>query len=277
MNPIGIGLRGPHYENVVAEPHPVGWYEVHSENFFGLGGTAHKYLSKVRNDYPVSMHGVGLSLGSADPLCETHLAKLSTLIDRYQPMLVSEHLSWSSINGIYLHDLLPLPMNREVADHLVSRIDQVQEALKRQILIENASTYLEFSNSQMSEWDFICNIAERSGCGVLLDVNNVYVNSRIHGFDAIEFMTGIPAPMVQEIHLAGHTVNTLEDGEILIDTHDQRVCEDVWDLYRVAAQLFPDTPTLIEWDKDLPEFEVLLAEAAIAKEIQIEAKRDAAA
>ncbi len=277
MSSIGIGLRGPHHADAVAKPHPVDWFEVHSENFFAAGGSPHETLAQICQNYDVSFHGVGLSLGSADSFSEYHLSKLQALISRYQPMLVSEHLSWSSVNGAYLHDLLPLPMTQEVEDYLVSRVEQVQNRLKRQILIENASTYLEFTHSEMPEWVFVSNIANRSGCGILLDVNNVYVNSRNHGFDPFDYLNRIPVDKVQEIHLAGHTVNQLPEGEILIDTHDQRVCAEVWNLYRLAARRFAHANTLIEWDKDLPPFEVLLQEAEIARSIHREMNQHAVA
>ena len=277
MSSIGIGLRGDHFEQAVNGPHPIDWFEVHTENYFGRGGKPHHYLTKIRQDYPVSFHGVALSIGSTDPLSDSHLKNISELIDRYQPMLVSDHLTWSSIGGTYLHDLLPLPFTKEAADHVVGRIEAIQDTLRQQILIENASTYLEFNHSELSECEFMVDIAERSGCGILLDVNNIYVNSRNHGIDAISYIESVPESVVQEIHLAGHTVNKFDDGEVLIDTHDQRVCDDVWNLYGIAAKKFPTAATLIEWDKDLPDFSVLLEEATIARSIHQQSERHAAA
>ena len=264
-NSVGIGLRAEHYQDATCGLPPVDWFEVHSENYFGQGGQPHFYLSKIRTNYSLSFHGVGLSLGSTDPLDFIHLKRLKELIDQYQPALVSEHLSWSSIHGTFLHDLLPLPMTEEVVQHLVNRISQVQNYLGRQILIENASTYLEFSHSQMSEWEFITQIALRSGCGILLDINNVYVNACNHHFNAMSFINAIPADLVGEIHLAGHTLKELDEGKIRIDTHDQRVCDEVWQLYKYTQGKLSHVPTLIEWDKNLPPFSVLLEEAALAK------------
>ena len=275
-NSVGVGLRGDHYAEATSSPHSIDWFEVHSENYFGRGGIPHKYLSKVRKDYPLSFHGVGLSIGSTDPLRLNHLTRLKELIEQYEPSLVSEHLSWSSIDGIYLHDLLPLPFNEEVVNHLVNRIQQVQDFLGRQILVENASTYLEYTNSTMTEWEFISEIAERSGCNLLLDVNNVFVNACNHEFDALDFLLGVPVDLVGEIHLSGHTVKELPDGQIRIDTHDQRVCDEVWQLYATAIQRFYKAPTLIEWDKDLPPFSILLDEVAIARSYRRK-RRNAAA
>ncbi len=275
-NSVGIGLRGDHYRQATSTTHPIDWFEVHSENYFARGGTPHAYLTKVRKDYPLSFHGVGLSLGSTDPLNQNHLLRLKEIVDQYEPSLVSEHLSWSSIDGAYLHDLLPLPFNEEAVIHLVERIDQVQEYLGQQILVENASTYLEFKHSTMTEWEFVSEIAARSGCGLLLDVNNVFVNACNHGFDALEFLFGVPPELVGEIHLAGHTVKELPEGQIRIDTHDQRVCNEVWELYEVAIQRFDQAPTMVEWDKNLPSFSVLLDEARIARSYQNGIRNEAA-
>lgn len=275
-NSVGIGLRAEHYRDAISNPTAVDWFEVHSENYFGQGGAPHYYLNKVRENHPVSFHGVGLSLGSTDPLNISHLTRLKELVEIYQPTLISEHLSWSSVGGVYLHDLLPLPMTEESQNHLIDRIVQVQEFLGQQILVENASTYLEFSHSQIPEWEFICEISKRSGCMILCDVNNVYVNSRNHGFSAIEFIEAVQPDLVGEIHLSGHTVNQLSDGEIRIDTHDQRVCEEVWELYKFAIQRFNQAPTLIEWDKNLPDFSILLDEANIARDFLRESNRELA-
>ncbi len=263
---VGIGLRSEHCRHVITEQPAVDWFEVHSENYFGWGGAPHDWLKRIRQDYNLSFHGVGLSLGSTDALNLTHLKRLGDLVETYQPALVSEHLSWSSINGTYLHDLLPLPFTKEAVFHLADRIYKTQEFLGRTILVENASTYLEFSHSEMFEWDFINEITRLSGCKLLLDVNNVYVNACNHQFDPMDFFTHLSPPdIVQEIHLAGHTVKELPEGTIRIDTHDRRVCKEVWNLYESAIQYFCHAPTLIEWDKDLPEFSVLLDEAEIAR------------
>ena len=273
---VGIGLRGDHCEYVAANRPSVDWFEVHSENYFGQGGAPHDWLRQIRQDYNLSFHGVGLSLGSTDDLNVKHLKRLKELIDIYEPGLVSEHLSWSSIDGIYLHDLLPLPFTNEAVLHLASRIERVQDILGRTILIENASTYLEFSHSDMSEWEFINEITRLSGCQLLLDINNVYVNACNHQFDPTEFLSEISPSVVGEIHLAGHTVKKMPEGTIRIDTHDQRVCDDVWNLYEAVANRFNTAPTLIEWDKDLPEFPVLMDEANIAKSYRQEMQSAAA-
>lgn len=259
-------MRSQHYSYVTATKPAVDWFEVHTENFFGDGGTPHAVLAQVRQHYPVSFHGIGLSLGSTDELNRTHLKQIKALVDRYQPALVSEHLSWGSINGIFLHDLLPLPMTFECAKHLSERIQTVQDFLKCQLLVENASTYLEFVQSEMSEWEFITEIAESSGCGILLDINNIYVNACNHGINSLDFINRVPSSLVSELHLAGHTIKKLEDGQIRIDTHNQRVCKEVWELYELASKRFPLAPTLIEWDKDLPTFEILMEEAEIARD-----------
>lgn len=267
-NPIpvraGIGLRAPHHRELVESRPDAGWLEVHSENYFGDGVPLH-YLERARELYPVSLHGVGSSLGSADPLNRDHLRKLKQLIDRIEPGLVSEHLCWSSIDGRYLNDLLPLPYTQEALDHVVARIVEVQELLGRQILIENLSSYVQFSQSAMPEWEFLAAVAERADSGILLDVNNIYVNARNHGFDPLVYLRAVPAARVREIHLAGHTVKRYDDGEILIDTHSARVCDDVWTLYRAAIAHLGVRPTLIEWDSELPALSVLLDEARIAQ------------
>lgn len=261
----GIGLRACHYREVVETRPGVGWFEVHSENYFGEGGAPLRYLERVRADYPVSLHGVGMSLGSADPLDSVHLERLGRLIGRIEPGLVSEHLSWSSRGGRYLNDLLPLPYTEEALDHMVQRVSQVQERQGRRILVENPSSYLEFEHSTLPEWDFLAETARRSGCGILLDVNNVYVSCRNHGWNPERYLTGIPGSAVGEIHLAGHSLNRFAGGEILIDTHDRPVCEAVWTLYAEALRRFGPKPTLIEWDANLPPFAELLDEAARAQ------------
>ncbi len=266
----GVGLRAEHYDDVLSRRPGVGWFEVHSENYFGAGGKPHHYLTQIRRDYPLSLHGVGLSLGAAEAPNKSHLNKLKGLIDRYQPFLVSEHLSWSSVNGRYLNDLLPLPYTEATLEHISGQIARVQDVLGRQILIENVSSYLEYETSTVPEWEYLTAVAERSGCGILLDVNNIYVNSRNHGFDPLTFLNAVPIAPVQEIHLAGFTVNRFDDGEILIDTHNQRVADDVWELYRRAIHRFRAVPTLIEWDTDVPPFDVLLDEARKADTIRSE-------
>lgn len=263
----GIGLRGPHYKDVLDQMPAVAFLEVHSENYFGHGGAPHRYLESIRADYPLSFHGVGLSLGSTDALNSTHLERLRSLIDYYQPSLVSEHLSWSSVGGRFLNDLLPLPYTEEAAAHIAERIMRVQDFLGRQLLVENVSCYLEFEHSALSEWEFVNTVAQAADCGILLDINNVYVNACNHGFAAGDFLNGVCAHRVAELHLAGHTRNDFDGGSILIDTHNARVCDAVWDLYRDAVSRLGPLPTLIEWDSDLPELAVLLEEAARAASV----------
>ena len=261
----GIGLRAQHYKDIVATRPDVGWVEVHSENYFGDGGAPLFYLEQARALYPLSLHGVGASLGSTDALNTTHLAKLKRLIDRFEPGLISEHLCWSSVDGRYLNDLLPLPYTEEALAHVSNRIEQVQDFLGRAILIENLSSYLQFRHSTIPEWEFVAEIARRSGCGILLDVNNIYVSSHNLEFDAERYLTGIPREKVQEIHLAGHSINHYPEGNVLIDTHNTVVCDEVWALYRRALVRFGHVPTLIEWDTDLPALSVLVGEARTAR------------
>jgi uncharacterized protein len=257
----GIGLRAIHHQEVIARRPAVGWFEAHSENYFGLGGPPRRALAEVRRHYPLSLHGVGLSIGSTDPLDATHLAQLVQLTRELEPMLVSEHLSWGSVGGRFTNDLLPLPYTEEALQHLVSRVGQVQDALGRQMLIENVSSYLQFTHSQMDEWDFLAQLARQSGCGLLLDVNNIYVSAMNHGFDALAFLNGIPRESVREMHLAGHSIHTVGGREIRIDTHSSPVCDAVWNLYSAALERFGPVPTLIEWDSEIPALSVLVAEA----------------
>lgn len=257
----GIGLRSDHYRAVLETLPDVGWLEIHPENYFAPGGRPLYFLEKIRPNYPLSMHGVGLSIGSTDPLNTAHLDKLKRLIDRFQPSLVSEHLSWGSVAGRYHNDLLPLPYTEEALEHMVARVSQVQDYLARQILIENVSSYLQYEASTIPEWEFIAELSRRSGCGILLDINNIHVNARNHGFDAERFLYAVPRESVREIHLAGFTIDRFEDGEILIDTHSRPVWEAVWQLYRQAVRRLGHIPTLIEWDADLPPLAILLREA----------------
>lgn len=272
----GIGLRAPHMQRVLAERPRVPWFEMHSENFFSAGGVILDALERVRADYPLSLHGVGLSLGSADALDGGHLATLRALVRRYQPGLVSDHICWGAIGGIHLNDLLPLPFTAEALDLMVSRVQQVQEALGREFLVENVSSYLTFQNAEMSEWEFVAELVRRAGCGLLLDVNNVYVNSINHGFDAHVYLRAMPRAAVREIHLAGFTRKEGLAVPLLIDSHSRPVDAAVWDLYAEALALLGPVPTLIEWDQDLPELEVLLAEAGRAEAL-IDARRTRAA
>ena len=272
----GIGLRAPHVRRLRSERPPVAWLEVHSENLFAAGGSLPAALEAVRADYPLSLHGVGLSLGSADGLDPAHLARLRATVARYQPELVSEHLCWGAFGGRHSNQLLPLPFTHEALDVVVARIGQVQDALQRELLVENVSTYLRVGDADYSEWDFVAAAVRRSGCGLLCDINNIYVNSINHGFDPHDYLRALPAAAVREIHLAGFTRKDDLPVPLLIDSHSQRVAAAVWDLYAEALALFGPVPTLIEWDQDLPELEVLLDEAAHAQRL-LEARHAVAA
>ena len=256
----GIGLRAPHYRELVGARPAVGWLEVHSENYFGDGGQPLDVLERLRADYPLSLHGVGLSLGSADGLDRTHLQRLKSLARRFEPGLVSEHVCWSAIGGRHLHDLVPLPYTEESLALVCRHVDIAQDFLGRQLLVENVSSYLRFSHSTIAEWDFIAAVANATGCGILLDVNNVYVSAVNHGFDAERYLAAMPPASVREFHLAGFD----RAGGLLIDTHGNRVAAPVWALYRRTVARFGARPTLIEWDTDIPALDVLLDEARIA-------------
>ena len=256
----GIGLRAPHYRELAGREVAAGFLEVHSENFFGEGGAAIATLERFRDRYPVSLHGVGLSLGSADALDDWHLGRLARLAERIEPALVSEHLSWSSAGGRFANDLLPLPYTEESLTHVVARVQAVQERLGRAILVENVSSYLEFEASTIPEWEFVAEVSRRAGCGLLLDVNNIWVNSVNHGFDARAYLAAIPPEAVAEYHLAGFQ----QAGALLIDTHGAPVADAVWALYDEALRRFGPRATLVEWDIDIPALDTLLAEARAA-------------
>jgi len=259
----GIGLRAPHVSRVRAERPSVGWFEVHSENYFVDGGPALAALDAIRADYPIALHGVGLSLGSADRLDFDHLRRLKRLAARVEPAAVSEHLCWGRIDGRHLNELLPLPFTEQALDVVCDRVDAVQSALGVPLLVENISAYLRFDFDAMAEWDFVAQVVRRTGCKLLFDVNNVYVNAVNHGFDPLDYVAAIPADAVAEIHLAGFE----DTGSCLIDTHGARVAPAVWALYRSTIEQFGAKPTLIEWDTDIPAFEVLQEEAAIAQSV----------
>jgi len=264
----GIGLRAIHHIEILASAPPVGWFEAHSENYFANGGALPRLLGRIRERYPLSLHGVGLSIGSTDPLGRTHLAQIGRLVRDFEPMLVSEHLSWSSNGGRFTNDLLPLPYTEESLRHMIDRVRQVQDFLGRQILIENVSSYLRFESSWIAEWDFLGALAQESGCGILLDVNNVFVSAVNHGFDASAYLKALPRHAVHEIHLAGHSTRLIEGREVRIDTHDGPVCDEVWQLYAAAIDRFGQVPTLIEWDSNIPALAVLAAEARKADRVQ---------
>jgi uncharacterized protein (UPF0276 family) len=256
----GIGLRAPHYREVLQQLPAIGWAEVHSENFFG-GGAPLRTLSKVRENYPVSLHGVGMGLASTDPLDPEHLSALDRLCDAIQPAAVSEHLCWNASGGAVINDLLPFPYTQAALSHVTARVEQVQEQLGRRLLVENLSSYLSFAHSEMSEGEFLAELSKRTGCGILLDINNLYVNARNLGVDAEAFIKTMPADAVAEYHLAGYS----ERNGCLVDTHSNPVFPEVWDLYEAALRYIGTRPTLIEWDVDIPALPVLLAEAVQAQ------------
>ncbi len=259
----GVGLRAPHYRRFLEHKPAVGWLEVHTENFVSRAGWDWHVLRTLRRDYPISLHGVGLGLGSARGFPERHLERIRLLVDQVEPMLVSEHLSWGAMQGRQLHDLLPLTLASDALALLAERVGRMQDVLRRQVLLENVSTYVRFHDDAMSEAEFLAELVRRTGCGVLLDVNNLYVNLRNHGEDPLAAIAALPAGCVGEIHLAGH----LQAEHAVIDHHGAAVAEPVWDLYRAALSRFGRVPTLIEWDTDIPELDVLLQEAAKADRI----------
>jgi len=271
----GIGLRFQHHQTVL-ETHPdVAWMEVHTENYMG-GGTPLRYLDAIRRDTPISLHGVGLSLGSADGLDPAHLERIRQVAERIEPSLMSEHLAWNVIGGTYLADLLPLPMTEEVFEVVCRHVDQTQSYLRRRIFVENPSTYLQFRHSTIPEWEFIAAVAERTGCGILCDVNNIYVSAHNHGWDAAAYLVALPPAAIGEIHLAGHSVRPMpEGGTLCIDDHGSLVIDEVWALYEEALTRFGPVPTLIEWDNDVPPLDVLLLEAAHAERLLKAARQEA--
>ena len=260
----GIGLRFPHHHAILDERPRVAWLEVHTENYLG-GGTPLSYLEAIRGDYPIALHGVGLSLGSAEGLDLDHLDRVRRTVERIAPALVSEHLSWSIAEGRYLADLLPLPMTEEALGIVCRHVDQTQTVLRRQILVENASSYLRWRYSTIPEWEFLAAVAHRTGCGILCDVNNIYVSACNHGWNPSIYLAALPPAAIGEIHLAGHSVRQLEGGRLLrVDDHGSRVIREVWELYAKALARFGPVPTLIEWDTNLPTLAVLIDEAARA-------------
>ena len=260
---FGLGLRRQHYTTIVEEKPAVDWFEIISENYMVAGGKPLYYLDKIRADYPMVMHGVSLSIGSADPLNLSYLADLKKLADRVQPCWISDHLCWTGVHGLNTHDLLPLPYTEETLRHVVERVQQVQEFLGCRILIENPSSYVAFSDSPIPEWEFLAALAEQADCLLLLDINNVYVSAFNHGFDALRYIHHIPVERVCQFHLAGH----LNRGDYIIDTHDHAVIDPVWQLYRQAVERFGAVSTMIERDDAIPPLKDLLDELAIARRI----------
>ena len=263
-HPAGMGLRSSHYKDFLTTRPDLGWIEVHPENYFG-GGAHRHYLTEARQDYALSFHAVGLSLGSDQPVNQDHLQQIKELADIYEPFQVSDHASWSASGNAHLNDLLPLPYTYEVLDRLCRNVDQVQTALGRRILVENPSTYIAFKDNDMSEYEFMNALSRKSGCGLLLDINNIYVQSENHNFDPYEYIAGIHGEAVGEFHLAGHIKRDFDGESILVDTHDQPVCDPVWELYRFAVQKIGAVPTLIEWDAELPPLSRLLEEVQAAR------------
>jgi uncharacterized protein (UPF0276 family) len=262
----GIGLRPAHYPRLWDGTACVDWFEVISENFMIAGGRPLAALERARAFAPVVLHGVSLSIGSTDPLDDAYLTMLRSLATRYEPAWVSDHLCWSSVGGHHAHDLLPLPYTEEALDHVVRRVEAVQERLGRQLLLENVSSYLTYTHSTISEWEFLGAVAERADCGLLLDVNNVYVSATNHGFAADAYLAGLPPDRIGQIHLAGHS----DMGAYLFDTHDGPVIEAVWSLYRQAVQRFGRVSTLVEWDDRIPDLDVVCAEAERARAVEAE-------
>jgi uncharacterized protein (UPF0276 family) len=261
---VGIGLRYPYYREILETDLNIGWIEVHPENYFG-GGEHRHFLKKAREKFPLSLHAVGLSLGSTDPVSEHHLKNFKDLIDMFDPFNVSDHASWSASGNAHLNDLLPLPYNQESLDALCRNIDRTQDYFGRKILVENPSTYVAFAGNEMTEFEFMNAAARRTGCGILLDLNNIFVQSFNHGYDAFEYIANIDTKHVGEMHLAGHTEKDVGERSILIDTHNAPVRKDVWDLYECAVRRFGAVPTLIEWDQDFPPLATLVAEADKAR------------
>jgi len=262
----GIGLRTQHFARFLAERPPIDWVEAVTENFMAPGGRPVAVLEKVRAEVPVVLHGVSLAIGSVDPIPERYLAELATIVERIEPALVSDHLCWGTHRGQYLHDLLPLPYTEESLAHVTSRVQQVQERLGRPLLLENPSSYVAYRDSTMTEWEFLAELSRRSGCGILLDVNNVYVSARNFGFDPTQYLRGIPAERVGYFHLAGHS----DKGKYLLDSHDHAVPEPVWQLYREALRRFGRVPSLVEWDDAIPPLADVVAESRRAAEIEVE-------
>jgi uncharacterized protein len=266
----GVGLKAEHYRTILKTTPDIGFFEIHAENYMGAGGPPHRYLTAIRERYPLSLHGVGLSIGADRPLDEAHLGRLKHLIDRYQPGLLSEHLAWSSHDTGFLSDLLPAPYTKETLNFVCDHIDQVQTFLGRQMLLENPSTYLAFSESSYSEPAFIAEVARRTGCALLLDVNNVHVASTNQQWDPIAYLEAFPLARVQQIHLAGHAHEADDKGRpLLIDTHDRPVDDVVWDLFGCAVRSTGPVPTLIEWDTDVPPWPVLVQQANVAEQIML--------
>jgi len=268
---VGVGLKAPHYKEALKEPHEIDFFEVHAENFMGEGGPPHRWLSGFRSQFPLSIHGVCLSIGGRNTLDEDHLDRLASLVERYRPALVSEHLAWSSDGGFFYNDLLPPPLTATSLARTCAHVDQVQERLGRQILIENPSQYLKLAEDDIPEPEFLNELARRTGCGLLLDINNVYVSASNLGFNAEDYLDAVNADAVAEIHLAGHAIDRFEGATIRVDNHGTHVCNDVLKLYERFIRGSGIRPTLVEWDTNIPSFATLKAEAGAAKSAMMKA------
>jgi uncharacterized protein (UPF0276 family) len=274
----GVGFKPAHFRDILAAPQPLGFFEVHAENYMGAGGPPHAQLGALRERYALSVHGVGLSIGSMGPLDRDHLMRLKMLCERYAPESFSEHLAWSSHKDVYLNDLLPLPYTQQTLARVAEHIDEVQTALGRQMLLENPSTYIRFSESTIPEVDFLTELSKRTGCGLLLDINNVFVSAKNHGTQPLTYLDSFPCDQVKEIHLGGHAEEVDDvDAPLLIDTHGSPIAEAVWTLYAHVIARTGALPTLIEWDNDVPDWPTLLAEAVAAQDILSDASRASAA
>lgn len=260
---FGLKLSTEHYKDILTSQHNVNWFEILSEDYLNMAGESYNYLCQIAERYPISMHGVSLSIGSTDPVDYTYLKQLKALATQFKPQLISDHLCWTGINKINTHDLLPLPYTSAAISQVVNKIKQVQDYLGRQILIENVSSYLTYNDSAMSEWDFLSEICEQADCLILLDVNNIYVSAYNHKFNPLDYIQGVPAKRVAEIHIAGHS----NHGEYIIDTHDAPIIGDVWQLYRTTVQTIGQTSTLIERDDNIPQLKELIAELDYARVI----------
>jgi uncharacterized protein (UPF0276 family) len=269
---FGLGLRPEHFEEIAANPGRVNWFEALSENYMVPGGNPLHWLDQIRRDYPMALHGVSLSIGSIDPLDTAYLDELKALADRVQPMWVSDHLCFTGLRGMNMHDLLPLPYTEEALNHVAERVMRVQDHLDRRLVLENVSSYVTYAASELSEWEFIAELAKRSDCEILLDVNNVYVSAFNHEFDARTFLRAMPKERVRQFHLAGHE----HRGTHIVDTHDHPIVPDVWELYAEAVRLFPDVPTMIERDANIPPYAELLEELDEARRIAASVRRETA-
>ncbi len=272
LSGFGLGLRTPHYEAILSEPHAIDWLEVITDNYLVPGGKPLDYLYRIRERFPLAMHGVSLSIGSTDPIDLEYLKQVKALATRIEPHWISDHLCWTGVAGRNLHDLLPLPYTEEALSVVVARVGQVQDALGRQILLENVSSYLTFHASEMTEWEFLREVASRADCNILLDINNIYVSSVNHGFDAMQYLRAMPRARVRQFHLAGHS----DMGGHLIDTHDHPIVAPVWDLYERALELFGAVPTMIERDDNIPALGELVSELHVARALAAKQSYDGA-